>query len=277
MNHVEGNFRGIRNANIFYQGWVPDEKVKAVILIIHGLGEHCGRYMNVVNHFIPLGFAVYGLDHLGHGKSDGEREVVKTFDDFTTNLSSYYSMVKTWQPSHPIFLLGHSMGGLIVSYYLLDHQSDFKGAIISAPSVKIPSNITPLTVWMGKILSAVAPKAGILSLDPTGLSRDQEVVKAYINDPLVFHGKTPARLAAEMLNAMSRVKQAVKKISLPLIIIQGSADRLVDPGGAQMLFTEASSKEKTLKLYEGYYHEVLNEPDKARVLKDLETWVKTNL
>ena len=277
MNHVEGNFRGIRNANIFYQGWVPDGNVKAVILIIHGLGEHCGRYMNVVNHFIPLGFAVYGLDHLGHGKSDGEREVVKTFDDFTTNLSSYYSMVKTWQPSLPIFLLGHSMGGLIVSYYLLDHQSDFKGAIISAPSVKIPSNITPLTVWMGKILSAVAPKAGILSLDPTGLSRDQEVVKAYINDPLVFHGKTPARLAAEMLNAMSRVKQAVNKISLPLIIIQGSADRLVDPGGAQMLFTEASSKEKTLKLYEGYYHEVLNEPDKARVLKDLETWVKTNL
>jgi len=277
MNHTEGYFKGVRNASIYYQGWLPDGNVKAVLLIVHGLGEHCGRYMNVVNHFVPLDYAVYGLDHLGHGKSDGVREMVDRFEDYTDTLTIYLNMIKGWQPGKPIILLGHSMGGLIAVYYLLDHQAEFKGSVISASGIKVPKNISPMTITMGKILSSIAPKTGILALDATGISRDPEVVKTYVNDPLVFHGKTPARLAAEMLKAMQRVTVEVGKIALPFITVQGSADRLVDPSGAQMLYDKASSKDKTIKIYEGFYHEVFNEPERAIVLKDVEDWLTAHV
>jgi acylglycerol lipase len=277
MKHIEGNFKGVRAVNIYYQGWLPDAGIKASLLIAHGLGEHSGRYMNVVNHFTPLGYAIYGLDHIGHGKSDGGREVVERFEDFTDNLTIYYNLVKVWHPGKPIFLLGHSLGGLIATTYLLDHPNDFKGAIISAAMISIPANITPITITIGKFLSSIAPRTGIVGLDATGVSRDPAVVNAYKNDPLVFHGKTPARLAAETLKAMRRVTSEINKITLPFITLQGSADRLVNPKDAKLLFDEASSKDKTLKFYEGLYHEVFNEPERAVVLKDVENWLKVHL
>ena len=277
MDHIEGDFKGLRNTKIYYQAWLPEAKVKAVLLIIHGLGEHCGRYMNVVNHFVPLGYAVYGFDHIGHGKSEGMREVVERFEDYTGTLKVYCEMVKNWQAGKPLFLLGHSMGGLITSCYLLDHQIDFRGAVISAPLVKASGNISQVTIFMGKILSALAPKMGLLPVDAKSISRDPEVVKAYVNDPLVFHGKTPARLAAELLNAMQRVTSEADKITLPFFVLQGSADKLVDPAGAKMLYDMASSKDKSIRVYEGYYHELFNEPDRDRVLKDVETWLAAHI
>jgi len=277
MNHTEGTFKSVRNTPIYYQAWLPEGDVKAVLFVVHGLGEHSGRYMNVVNHFVPLGYAVYGLDHIGHGKSEGAREWVERFEDYTDTLAIYYKMVKGWQPGKPIFLLGHSMGGLIASHYLLDYQADFKGAVISAPAIKISDSISKTTITMGKILSKVAPKMGLLALDANGVSRDPEVVRAYVNDPLVFHGKTPARLAAEMLKAMQRVTTEVGTITLSFITIQGGEDKLVDPGGTQMLYDRASSKDKTIKVYEGLYHEVFNEPERAQVLKDVETWLEAHV
>jgi alpha-beta hydrolase superfamily lysophospholipase len=277
MKHTEGTFRSVRDANIYYQGWLPDGEVKAVLFLVHGLGEHCCRYENHVNYFVPKGYAIYGLDHLGHGKSDGEQEVIERFSDYTDTLSIYYKMVKGWQPGKPIFIMGHSMGGLISCYYLLDHQAEFKGAILSAPAVKVSVNISSTTITMGKMLSVIAPKAGVLALDPTGISRDPEVVKAYVEDPLVFHGKTPARLAAEMLKAMQRVTEEVEKITLPIIVVQGSEDKLVDPDGAQMLYDKAGSKDKTLKIYQGAYHEVHNEPERETMFKDVETWLTSRL
>jgi len=277
MKHIEGIFNNAQAACIYYQGWLPEGEAKAVLFIVHGLGEHSGRYMNVVNHFVPLGYAIYGLDHLGHGKSEGGREEVQRFEDYTDPLTTYYNMVKGWQVGKPMFILGHSLGGLITTYYLLDNQDKFKGAIISAPAIKISESISSLTITMSKILSKVAPKAGVLALDVSGISSDPEVVKAYVSDPLVFHGKTPARLASEMLKAMLRVKAEVSKISLPFITVQGGQDKLVDPGGAQMLYDGASSKDKTIRIYEGFYHEVFNEPERAMVLKDVETWLERRL
>jgi acylglycerol lipase len=277
MGHVEGRFKGVRNATIYYQAWLPEGKVNAVLLMVHGLGEHSGRYLNVVNHFVPLGYGVYGFDHAGHGKSEGMREGVERFADYTDTLRVYYEMVKGWQTGTPVFLLGHSMGGLIASCYLLDHPADFRGAVISAPLVKASGKVSPVTILMGRILSALAPRMGVLALDVEGISRDPEVVKAYVSDPLVFHGKTPARLAAELLKAMQRVTAEAGKITLPFIVLQGGADKLVDPGGAQMLYDKARSKDKTIKIYEGLYHEVFNEPERARVLKDVETWLAVHV
>jgi alpha-beta hydrolase superfamily lysophospholipase len=244
-----------------------------VLLVIHGLGEHSGRYLNVVNHFVPLGYAIYGFDHIGHGKSEGVREYVEQFEDFTNTLAIYYNLVKEWQAGEPVFLLGHSMGGLIATYYLLDHQENFKGVVISAPSIKISDSISMATITLSKILSVLAPRAGIMALDPNGISSDPEVVTAYVNDPLVFHEKTPARLGAELLKAMLHVTANVDKISLPFIVLQGGEDVLLDPAGAQMLYDKANSIDKTIKVYEGLHHEVFNEPERARVLNDVENWL----
>jgi acylglycerol lipase len=267
----------VRNNNIYTQAWLPEGNIKAILLIIHGLGEHSGRYGNVVDHFVPLGYAVYSYDHLGHGKSGGAREMVGRFEDFTDTLSIYYNRIKGLQSGKPIFLLGHSLGGLIAPFYLLEHQADFQGAVISAPLIKVGEDISAATILIGRILSVLAPKTGLIQLDPTGLSRDPAVVKAYIDDPLVFHAKTPARLAAELLKAMMRVTAEAEKITLPFIALQGSADKFVDPGSAKMLYDKTRSKDKTLKIYEGLYHEVFNEPEHARVLKDVETWLAAHI
>lgn len=199
----------------------------------------------MVNHFVPLGYAVYGIDHIGHGKSEGVREYVNTFADFTDTLKIFSRMLVEWQADKPVFPLGHSMGGEIAAYYLLDHQAEFKGAILSAPTVKVGEGISSATITMSKILSRIAPKMGVLALDINSLSQDPKVVEAYVNDPLVFHGKTPARLGTEMLSAMMLITEEAGKISLPVLIIQGAEDILVEPSGAQMSFDLISSKDKT--------------------------------
>jgi alpha-beta hydrolase superfamily lysophospholipase len=189
----------------------------------------------------------------------------------------YYQMVKGWQPGKPFFIFGHSMGGLITCCYLLDRQEDFQGAIISAPAIKVSDNISSVTVIMGKILSRIAPKVGVVSLDPNCISRDSEVVRTYVKDPLVFHGKTPARLAGEMLKVMMRVRAELDKITLPFIVVQGGEDKLVDPKGAQMLYDRAGSKDKTLKIYKGLYHEIHNEPERSTMFKDVEAWLSVRV
>ncbi len=277
MEHIEGRFTGLRNLEIYYQGWLPADGVKAVLLVVHGLGEHGGRYMNVVNHFVPLGFGVYALDHIGHGKSEGPREFVRQYTDFTQNLNTFYRMVVEWQPEKPVFLLGHSMGGGIAAYYLLDYQDDFKGAILSAPAVKVGESVSPATINISKILSKIAPQMGVIALDATQISRDPAVVEAYLNDPLVFKGKTPARLASEMLVSMQRITAEARTLRLPLLLLQGGKDALVEPAGAQMLYDAAQSTDKAIHIYDELFHEVFNEPEREQVLKDVEAWLLAHL
>jgi len=277
MKHQEGFFRGVRGGNNYFQCWLPDTAPKAVLLLVHGLAEHSGRYANLVAHLVPRGYALYGMDHVGHGKSDGARAHVERFDDFVQPLRTYFGMVREWQPDAPIFLVGHSLGALIGATYLLDHQDGLQGAILSGPAVKIPGNISPVTILAGRILSVLMPKVGVLGLDARGISRDPAVVAAYVNDPLVFTGKATARLGAEMLKAMQRITAEANRIRLPLLILQGGADKLVDPAGARMLHDLAGSADKTLKIYEGLYHEVYNEPERDQVLRDVESWLETHL
>lgn len=277
MNHSEGTFKSVRDLKIYCQAWLPEGEIKGILFIVHGVGEHSSRYKNVVDRFVPLGFAVYGLDHIGHGRSEGAREMIDTFADYTEPLIKYRIMVAKAHPGVPVFIYGHSMGALITCVYLLERQVHFTGAVISAPPVKVPANISSLTVTIGRLLSSIAPKMGLIGLDVNNLSHDKAVVKAYLNDPLVFHGKMPARLSAEMLGAMMRVTAEAGEITLPLFILQGSADNIVDPSGAQMLYDKVSSTDKTLKIYEGLYHEVHNEPDRELMFSDLESWLKPRI
>jgi acylglycerol lipase len=273
MIQSDGSFTDVNTANIYYQSWLPDEEPKAVLVLVHGLAEHCGRYMNVVNHFVPLGYAIYGLDHIGHGKSDGTRVYVDRFFDFVDTLKTFVDMVKAWQPHTPCFMVGHSMGGLISAAYLLAHQADLDGAVLSAPAIKVPDEVSSTTIMAGKLLSSVAPKFGVLQLDMEGVSQDPAVVEAYVNDPLVHSGKTTARLSAEMLKTMQLVASEAGSITLPILILQGTVDKLVDPEGAQILYDAVSSQDKTLEFYEGFYHEVFNEPGRNEVLGDVQTWL----
>lgn len=277
MKHVDGTFKGVRNLDVYYQGWLPEGEVKAVFFIVHGLGEYVGRYTNVIDYFVPRGYAIYGIDHIGHGRSGGEREMLEKFEDYIEPLNTFYKMVSGWQPGKPIVIYGHSLGGLITSFYLLENQAKFKAAVISAAGVKVPDNISNTTVIIGKLLSKLAPKTGILGLDTFYLSHDKNVVDQYNADPLVFHGKTPARLAAEMLRAMKTVSATADKISLPVFILHGSGDKIVDPAASQMLYEKVGSKDKILKIYEGLYHEIHNEPEHDLMFKDVEGWLQSRL
>lgn len=278
MNHQEGSFKGYRETDIYYQSWFPKDVPKAVLLIAHGLAEHSGRYMNVVNYFVPRRYAVYGLDHIGHGKSGGKRVYVESFEDFTETLKRYFDMVYNWQPDTPIFLVGHSMGGLISANYLLDYQAGLTGAVLSGPAVKAAANVSSIVLFAGKLLSAMIPKFGLFQLEAEGVSRDPAVVQAYINDPLVeFPGKMTARLTAELFKGMQRIAAEADKITLPVLILQGSADQLVDPAGAQILYDTVSSTDKTIKVYDGLYHEVFNEPEHEQVFSDVEAWLNIHL
>ena len=277
MNHQEGYFKGRQGTNLYYQGWLPEGRSVAVLLIVHGLAEHSGRYGNVVNYFVPRGYAVYGIDHLGHGHSDGPRAYVERFQDFLDPLKVFLDRIRDWQPGAPIFLVGHSLGGLISGAYLLDQPDELAGAILSAPSVKMPGSVSRLTLLAGKVLSALFPKMGLVRLEADGVSRDPAVVRAYRGDPLVFTGKITARLGTELIKTMDRVLAGARKINLPLLILQGAADILVNPGGAQMLYDRVGSANKTIKIYEGLYHEVFNDPEHDQVLSDVEKWLAGQL
>ena len=276
MKRDEGYFLSIRDTNIYYQYWLPEGEPQAILLVAHGISEHSGRYMNVVNHLVPAGYAVYGIDHIGHGKSDGKRVCVERFQDYTKTLKKYFDMIRGWRPQTPIFLVGHSMGGLISAAYLLEHQDELAGAVLSGPGIKVPDDISKAVIWAGKILSVVMPKAGIIQLDADGICRDPAVVDAYVNDPLVYTGKITARLGAEMLTTMQQVTATARKIRLPIIILQGGRDKLVDPSGAQLLYDTVGSADKTIKIYDGLYHEVFNEPEHEQVLDDVKVWLESH-
>jgi acylglycerol lipase len=276
MKHEDGFFKGIRDHLIYYQYWLPEGEAKAVLLVVHGLAEHSGRYMNLVHHFLPLGYAVCAIDHLGHGRSEGARVYVEHFTDYTDTIVAFRAMIRNRQKDKPAFLVGHSLGGLIGTLYLLDHQGELAGAVLSGPAVKIPDTIPPVTIFAGKIFSALAPKLRLVALDASGVSRDPAVVRAYESDPLVYRGKLTARLGSEMIKAMRRIGAEASRITLPILILQGSADRLVDPSGAQMLHDRVTSLDKRIILYEGLYHEVFNEPEHDQVLKDVESWLEAH-
>lgn len=273
MNHREGIFTGVRDAAIYCQDWTPEGELRAALVVVHGLAEHCGRYGNLVDHFVPRGYAVHAHDHIGHGRSDGKRVFVERFEDLTDVLGTHVDRVRARHPAKPLFLVGHSLGALIAARFLLDRQETFAGAVLSGAVVKVPANISPVTVMLSRLLSSVVPRIGLVAVDAHGVSRDPAVVQAYIDDPLVYTGKTTARMGAEILRAIQGTMDEASRITLPLLILHGAEDTLADPGGARMLHETAGSVDKTLKIYDGLHHEIYNEPEHAQVLGDVEAWV----
>lgn len=261
---------------LFYQSWVPDAP-RAVVVLAHGYAEHLGRYDHVADRFSCDGIAVLALDHWGHGRSDGARGFVPRFQVFLDGMTSLLDEAKAEFPDIPRFLVGHSMGGLISVAHLLQHQSEYVGAVLSGPAVEPAEPPTTATLIIGRLLSRLAPHAGILQLDSGAVSRDPAVVSAYRADPLVHTGKMSARLAAEMLDAMDMVQRRASEITLPLMIVHGSEDRLASPAGAHELFQKVASPDKEFHDFLGLYHEVFNEPERNEVLDLVCTWASKHL
>lgn len=277
MKHGEGTFEGHGGVKLCYQCWLPDAVPKAILLVVHGLAEHGGRYMNLVNYLVPKGYAVYAVDHRGHGRSEGIRAYVDNFDDYLIDLKKFLDVVRGEHKDSKIFLVGHSMGATIATAYAIENQEELAGLILSGASLTATTSVSPLLLAMAGVVSALLPKMGVTVLDASAISRDQAVVDAYVNDRLVYRGKIPARLGAELTRMWKELPEKVPQIKLPLLIMHGSADRLADPAGSKLLYERASSEDKTLKLYDGFYHEVFNEPEHKQVLADVESWLNKHV
>jgi alpha-beta hydrolase superfamily lysophospholipase len=278
MIHTEGTFEGLKGLKLYYQSWQPEQNPKAVLLILHGLAEHSGRYKNVVDYFIPRGYAIYAYDQRGHGKSQGTRCYVDRFQDLIADLNTFVSMVTKFHPGLKVFLVGHSIGATVAVTYSVQYPNAVAGLILSGSVLKPGESITPIMKIMARILSAISPHMGVSPLDSSTISRDKSVVDAYDNDPLVYRGKIPARMGAEALNIMEQyLPPRLGEIKLPLLIMHGGEDRLSNKEGSVLLYKAASSSDKTLKIYDGFYHEIYNEPDRIQVFADVETWLAQRL
>jgi acylglycerol lipase len=277
VNHQDGFLKGIRDAKIYYQAWLPDGEPKAALLIVHGLAEHSGRYTNVVKHLVPRGYAAYALDLIGHGRSDGARAYVRRFTDCADTVETYLRRVRGWQPEAPVFLLGHSLGAVIGAYYLLDYPPSLAGAVFSGTSVQMPDNITPAIVLIAKALSTLAPKIKVQAIESKWISRDPDVVQAYRDDPLVYTGGIAARTGVELIKAQQRGMAEASRITLPVLMVHGGDDRLTPLAGARAFYEAIGSTDKTLKVYDGLYHEVYNEPEREQVLSDVEAWLEAHI
>jgi acylglycerol lipase len=271
---VEGSFTGARGLRIHWQAWEPDGPRRAAIVLAHGAAEHVGRYGHLLERVLPAGYCVHALDHRGHGRSEGQRSVIDRLGHALADLDTFVDLVRGEHPDRPLFLLGHSMGGSLALSYALEHQEKLDGLILSSPAAKL-GTATPVERALGKLLSAVAPSLGVLDVDPDGISHDPAEVEAYRTDPLVHHGKLPARTVAELSREIETYPGRVEALTVPLLAIHGSGDPITPPEGSRIVHDGASSQDKTLRMYDGLYHEMLNEraEDRARVLDDLMAWL----
>jgi acylglycerol lipase len=267
-----GFLDGVAGRRIFWQAWTPAAPPTAVVVLVHGAGEHSGRYEHVIARLVAEGYAVHAADHRGHGRSDGPRALVERIDYAVADLDRLVVAAGQANPGRPVFMLGHSMGGLIGLRYALAHQERLAGLILSSALAALEDVPTPLRV-IGQLLSRVAPRAPLIAIDPSLVSRDAAVVEAYQADPLVHHGKLPARTAAELADAVAAFPGTVGAITLPTLILYGTADGLCPPAGSLMLGERIGATDTTVKAYDGLFHEILNEPERDEVLGDICAWL----
>ena len=275
MQTTTGTWTSPQGFEIFHRSWCADtpSAVRGVVILVHGLSEHSGRYAHVAQQLVDHGWLVHAFDHVGHGRSSGPRQRIQQWEDLSVTLAAFRAWVSAQHPELPLVMVGHSMGGLLAANDAADHPDACAAVILSAPAVKVSDHISVWTIRIGRVLSALAPDVGVLSLNPAWISRDTGVVSDYVADPLVYHGKTPARLAAALLRAMQDLPAKLHRIHAPILVLQGTQDRLVDPGGADLLMQHVGSADKEARLLEGLYHEAFNEPERDQVLGGLCDWL----
>jgi acylglycerol lipase len=242
-----------------------------VLLICHGLGEHSGRYRTVVDTLLPDGWAVYGLDLRGHGRSEGRRAHLDGYGDWLADLEAFRRLGAARHPGRPLFLLGHSMGGQIALAYALQRQHELAGLVLSAPA--LASTAVPFAVAVLRRLARVAPTLRPAGIDPTMISKDPAVVAGYQADPLVHHGNPTLALSAALFAQFEVLPERAHALRLPVLLQHGLLDRLADPAGSRRLAAACGSPDWTVRWYPGLWHEIYHEPERAGPLADLREWL----
>ncbi|WP_395820315.1 lysophospholipase [Archangium minus] len=270
MEHTEDTVESAGGLKLYYQAWRPPGQPRTAVAIIHGIGEHSGRFKNIVDYLVARGHAVYALDLRGHGRSPGQRGHLMSWSEYREDVKAFLGRISTREPGRPLFLYGHSMGGLVVLDYVLRHPEGLSGTIISGPPFESVGVATPLLVASARILSRLWPTFALdVPLEAEALCRDRERITQYLGDPLV-HRRCSVRWAAEALDAGAWVKAHAAELRLPLLLLHGEEDRINTAAGTRRFFESVSYPDKTLHLVPGGYHEPHSDPGYEQVLQRVE-------
>lgn len=277
MQHSSAHFRGASGGQIYYHYWHPGSAVKALILIAHGAAEHGGRYERFAAHFTQRGFAVAAIDLEGHGRSTGKRCCLRSFDDYTADITALEERLRSDHADVPFVLLGHSMGGLVACKLLLERQQRYVACVLSGAAIMTVQKPPVYQQRLLQLLSAVLPNLGLLQLDASGVSRNAEEVARYVADPLNYGGKLSVRLLAEIFRVAEIVQSRAAEIQLPMMILHGGADVMTDPAGSEFMYEAVGSADKVLHIVPGAFHEIFNEPEREQIFGEIEAWLSQRL
>jgi len=271
----EEGFRGRGGTRIFMRSWRPLQAPRAVVVICHGVNSHSGQYLWAAEQLRSAGFTVYAYDHRGRGKSEGQRFYINDIEDYTSDLGTLIQMVKSREPGLAVFLLGHSAGGVVSCTYALDHQAEIAGFICESFAFQVPAPKFVLAIIRG--LSRIVPKLPVLKLRNEDFSRSSEAVGILNADPLIKNEVQPARTVAALLRATDRMRREFRTITLPVLIMHGTADKATMPAGSRLFYESVGSADKTIRLYEDHYHDLLNDLGKDKVVQDIIAWIKSRI
>jgi len=275
MTASEEKFKGAGGLEIFFRSWKPEGKSRGVVVICHGFNAHGGLYARPAEQLVAHGLSVYALDLRGRGKSAGERFYVDDVKDYVGDVAMLVQTAKSREPGLPVFLLGHSAGGVVSCTYALDNQNELAGLICESFAFRVPAPGFALATL--KALSYVVPHLKVLKLKNEDFSRDPAVTKALNADPLIANETQPTKTVAALVRATERLEKEFGKITLPVLIMHGTNDKVTLPAGSKFFYEHAGSKDKTLKLYEGHFHDLLADIDGEKVMADIQAWMDTRL
>ena len=276
VSQLKNRFRGANGLSLFYQAWYPSGTAKAVLALVHGFGEHCDRYATVTTALTEAGYAVFGFDNQGHGRSEGQRGHINRWHEYRDNVSAFLTQVRHHEPDLPLFVLGHSLGGLIVLDFALNAPQGLSGIVISGPPIRPVGIAKPYLVAIARVLSGIWPRFSMdVGAGAETLSRDPAIVNQTEDDPLT-HSVATVRWGTECLVAIAAVRRNVAQMQVPILLVHGSADKVNDVKGSKEIFERIPS-DKTLKIYPGSYHEPHNDLDRNQVMNDIVEWLDNHL
>ncbi|GAB3378100.1 lysophospholipase [Spongiibacter taiwanensis] len=276
MKTETSTFTNAHGCKIFTQSWLPEADGKANVFIIHGLGEHSGRYAEIASYLAQRSFRVHALDHTGHGQSEGLRGYISQFSIFVDTVKDFILRCQAETPNLPSLIIGHSMGGVITSNLLIDHPTLVQGAVLSGPALTTDDAVSDTQKFILKTIAKILPKLPVLQLDANLVCRDKKVVDDYLADPLVNSGKIRAKLIVEILLAGERALSRAAEIKLPMLFLHGEEDGLASPKGSQLMHAAISSDDKEIVLYPDLYHEIFNEECKQEIFATVDNWLNAH-